>query len=180
MSQYLYWKFSNILPHFLIDSFVEEHKHKDATLGLVDTENFDPSVRRVMKNDVDDFHYMSLLLLSLGIKANDQYWKYDLENTHQCEYLQYHATQYGYYQSHIDSLMLSKLQERKLTVIGLLNNDYQGGRFYLQVDGDKKQFIPTQKSDVIVFPSFYLHGVEKVQSGIRKSIVTWLYGPCFR
>jgi predicted 2-oxoglutarate/Fe(II)-dependent dioxygenase YbiX len=32
----------------------------------------------------------------------------------------------------------------------------------------------------LIFPSFILHGVEPVTSGIRRSIVSWMIGPWFK
>jgi PKHD-type hydroxylase len=68
---------------------------------------------------------------------------------------------------------------RKLTVLAFLNDDFEGGRLFLQVGHEK--MYPIQKAGtVLVFPSFILHGVEPVVKGIRRSIVTWMVGPWFK
>ena len=59
------------------------------------------------------------------------------------------------------------------TIIGLLNDDYEGGN--LVMFGDKK--INTKKGDLIVFPSLFLfpHEVKPITKGIRYSYITWLW-----
>ena len=58
-----------------------------------------------------------------------------------------------------------------LTVLGALNNDYEGGE--LMMFGDQKIHLPA--GAVIVFPSnfMYPHEVKPVKSGIRYSYVSW-------
>ena len=59
------------------------------------------------------------------------------------------------------------------TVIGLLNDDYEGGN--LVMFGDKK--INTKKGDLIVFPSLFLfpHEIKPITKGIRYSYITWVW-----
>jgi PKHD-type hydroxylase len=68
---------------------------------------------------------------------------------------------------------------RKLTVLVFLNDDFEGGRLFLQ-NGHGKIYPPQKAGTALVFPSFMLHGVEPVTSGIRRSVVTWLVGPWFK
>lgn len=60
-----------------------------------------------------------------------------------------------------------------ITVLGALNDDYEGGEFYMF--GDKKIDMPT--GSVIVFPSNFLypHEVKPVKSGVRYSYVSWAW-----
>lgn len=60
-----------------------------------------------------------------------------------------------------------------LSVLGSLNNDYEGGE--LIMFGDKK--IELNAGDIMVFPSnfMYPHEVKKVTSGIRYSYVSWVW-----
>lgn len=59
-----------------------------------------------------------------------------------------------------------------LTVLGSLNEDYEGGEFMLC--GEK---IELKTGDVIVFPSNFLypHEVKPVKSGVRYSFVSWVW-----
>lgn len=58
-----------------------------------------------------------------------------------------------------------------LTVLGVLNDDYEGGEFLLFEDKE----IKMPAGSVIVFPSnfMYPHEVKPVKSGIRYSYVSW-------
>lgn len=58
-----------------------------------------------------------------------------------------------------------------LTILGSLNDDYEGGE--LMMFGDHKIELPT--GSVVVFPSNFMfpHEVRPVKSGVRYSYVSW-------
>lgn len=60
-----------------------------------------------------------------------------------------------------------------LTVLGALNNEYEGGDFVMF--GDKKVEMPS--GAVVVFPSNFMfpHEVKPVTSGVRYSYVSWAW-----
>jgi len=60
-----------------------------------------------------------------------------------------------------------------LSVIGMLNDNYEGGE--LIFFKDKK--INFEKGDILIFPSTFLypHQVSLITKGIRYSYVTWVY-----
>lgn len=60
-----------------------------------------------------------------------------------------------------------------LSIVGCLNNDYEGGEF-IMFDDLK---INIKKGDVLIFPSafMYRHRVETVTKGERWSFVTWAF-----
>lgn len=59
-----------------------------------------------------------------------------------------------------------------LSILGVLNDDYEGGEFYLIDD-----IIDLKKGDVIIFPSnfMYPHKVEPVTKGTRYSYISWVW-----
>ena len=59
-----------------------------------------------------------------------------------------------------------------LSVLGVLNDDYEGGEFYLV---DEKTDL--SNGDVIIFPSnfMYPHKVEPITKGTRYSYITWIW-----
>ena len=77
---------------------------------------------------------------------------------------------------HVDHIRSMFDGEKKgipiLSVLGVLNNDYEGGEFYII---DKK--IEFSKGDVIIFPSnfMYPHKVEPVTKGTRYSYISWIW-----
>ena len=60
-----------------------------------------------------------------------------------------------------------------LSILGVLNDDYEGGQFVM-FDDTKIKF---DKGDVLVFPSLFLypHKVEPVKSGTRYSYISWAW-----
>jgi len=69
-----------------------------------------------------------------------------------------------------------------LSIVGVLNDDYEGGEMYIDTEKDywkqdPQQLVKLQKAGSIsVFPSDRWHKVAKVTKGIRYSLVVWLMG----
>ena len=59
-----------------------------------------------------------------------------------------------------------------LSIIGMLNNDYEGGKLIFY---DKEYKL--KKGEIIVFPSNFLypHKVTKITKGERYSFVVWVW-----
>ena len=85
----------------------------------------------------------------------------------------------GKYETHVDTFHKLSNETRKLTILVFLNDDFEGGKFYI-ANGHKKLYPEQKKGTVLIFPSFMPHGVEPVTKGIRYSIVTWMVGPYFK
>ena len=60
-----------------------------------------------------------------------------------------------------------------LSVLGLLNDDYEGGEFVMWRD----KVIELKAGDLIIFPSNFLypHKVNPVTKGTRYSYISWVY-----
>ena len=60
-----------------------------------------------------------------------------------------------------------------LSVLGILNDDYEGGEFIMFEDEE----IKLKKGDILVFPSIFLypHKVEPVTKGTRYSFISWVW-----
>jgi predicted 2-oxoglutarate/Fe(II)-dependent dioxygenase YbiX len=60
-----------------------------------------------------------------------------------------------------------------LSVLGILNDDYEGGEF-IMFDNEK---IKLNKGDLLIFPSIFLypHKVETVTKGTRYSFISWVW-----
>ena len=75
---------------------------------------------------------------------------------------------------HINSLFTG---ERRgipiLSIVGVLNDDYEGGEFIMFDDYE----IKFKAGDLIIFPSVFLysHLVKPIKEGIRYSFVSWCY-----
>lgn len=75
-----------------------------------------------------------------------------------------------FYKTHVDC---GPLKLRTLSIIILLNDDFQGGE--LQFFGGK-YIVSLKKYSMVIFPSNFLfpHEVKPVISGIRYTIVSWV------
>jgi len=60
-----------------------------------------------------------------------------------------------------------------LSIVGLLNEDYEGGEFIMFDDME----IKLKQGDILIFPSNFLypHKVNSVTKGIRDSFVSWVW-----
>lgn len=60
-----------------------------------------------------------------------------------------------------------------LTIIGLLNNDFEGGDLVMFKDTK----IDTKEGDIIIFPSLFLfpHEITPISKGIRYSYISWAW-----
>tara|TARA_R100000388_G_C7242154_1_gene162223 strand:- start:1308 stop:2420 length:1113 start_codon:yes stop_codon:yes gene_type:complete len=149
-----------------------DDKLKDALL-VGDVLNKD--IRNNKKIEIPTDQGIGATLAGIGLAANNSMWKFNIDNCDQAEYLRYGSS--GHFSEHIDTVF-DKKHQRKLTIILFLNDDYEGGRLYLKT-GNQKIYPQQSAGDVIIFPSFFLHSVEPVLSGTRRTIVSWLKGPSF-
>lgn len=181
-----YWVYNDVLTHEDCEALIKgltTLKSEVADVGVDSNRSkVDTEIRNVQKVILPTYKGIGAILTAVGMDANRQRWQFDIDGANQCEFLNYPAGG-GRYKGHIDTF-LSNLpahtsQCRKLTVLAFLNEDYTGGKFFLQV-GSNKIYPPQEKGNVLVFPSFLLHGVEDVVEGERYSVVCWLVGPWFK
>jgi PKHD-type hydroxylase len=118
---------------------------------------------------------------------NNDYYNFDLYGYDIFQYTVYNSTDKGEYNWHIDTI-LDELTEgperstRKLSIIMLLSvpgKDFTGGEFQIMKDLNPIT-IDMHKGKIVAFPSFMMHRVKPILTGIRKSIVIWVEGPKFR
>ena len=97
---------------------------------------------------------------------NIQYTVYDQDGDH--------------YDWHMDKGMINT-SPRKLSMVLQLSDpaDYEGGdlEFFLGSDVIKAE---KKRGMIYAFPSYIVHRVTPVTSGVRKSLVAWIAGPKFR
>jgi predicted 2-oxoglutarate/Fe(II)-dependent dioxygenase YbiX len=116
-------------------------------------------------------------LAAAGLSANRRAWNFNISHANQAEFLKYPAG--GRYTAHMDTFLNPQEECRKLTVLAFLNDDFEGGKFFIQ-DGHERYYPPQAKGTVLVFPSFLVHGVEDITKGTRYSVVCWMVGPFFK
>jgi hypothetical protein len=139
--------------------------------------NINLNIRNVLRLPLPMNQGIGATLTSCGLNINHEKWKYNITHSNQTEFLMYDVN--GKYEAHVDTVHQHNTETRKLTVIAILNNDFEGGKFYI-MNSHEKIYPPQEKGDIIVFPSFMVHGVEPVIKGKRFTVVTWLVGPYFK
>jgi PKHD-type hydroxylase len=124
-------------------------------------------------------------LLQLTAHINNNYYGYDLSGFDHFQYTEYNGegSKYDFHTDMIfgDQIPNDILLPRKLSFSLILSNpdEYTGGDFEIQI-GKKTDPVPQPRGRVIAFPSFVLHRVAPLTSGVRKSIVFWAVGPKFK
>lgn len=118
---------------------------------------------------------------------NNSVYGFELYGYKDYQYTEYYGDQKGKYGVHMDLIMTEAkpaelLDTRKLSLSLLLSDqekDFTGGDFLIHEGGNPTR-VHAPKGTMIFFPSFMLHEVTPVTSGLRKSIVVWVEGPKFR
>lgn len=115
--------------------------------------------------------------------ANEMFYGFHLNGYSSFQYTTYDAEQKGNYGWHMDMFMGNSTDEfepRKLSMTLLLNDDFEGGEFQLNLGNQNDAVtLPAQKGRALLFPSFMCHRVAPVTKGKRRSLVVWCLGPKF-
>lgn len=135
------------------------------------------NIRNVARLQLSMNQGIGATLTSCGLNINHQFWQYHITHSNQTEFLMYDVN--GKYEAHVDTFHQHGNETRKLTCLAILNDDFEGGKFYI-INSHEKIYPSQEKGDIIVFPSFMVHGVEPVTKGKRFTVVTWLVGPYFK
>ena len=175
------WSYTDILTKEACDSLIKLYSGsavpKEPPVIGTGTGAIDKSIRNVERVLLPTYKDIGGRLAAAGLAANHHNWKFDITHANQAEFLIYPAG--GRYQSHTDTFLAHGEDCRKLTVLAFLNDDFKGGKFYLQ-NGHQRFYPPQSKGTVLVFPSFLMHGVEDIEEGTRYSVVCWMVGKFFR
>lgn len=108
-------------------------------------------------------------------EINEKYYKFSIQWTEDCQFTRYDDSYNGFFSKHLDIIGFSGEAARKISVVILLNNDYEGGELKIYADAEPHVVIKG-KGTVVLFPSFLLHEVTPVTSGTRYSLVNWVNG----
>jgi hypothetical protein len=173
--------FENHLTDSFCDNLIKTYKQdvikKEPPIIGSDTGTINKSIRDTERVILPQNIGIGATLTSAGLNANHYWWQYTITHSNQTEFLIYKPN--GHYSPHVDTFQAHSNETRKLTALAFLNDDYEGGKFFLNANGTL-YYPPQKKGTVLVFPSYMIHGVEPVTKGIRYSCVTWLVGPYFK
>jgi|TARA_R110000824_G_scaffold107886_1_gene254586 PKHD-type hydroxylase len=125
----------------------------------------------------DDNFQLYRKLTDTITNLNKQFFGFDLYGlTEGLQFTNYKAPD-GKYDSHVDRSYGTQI--RKLSIVILLSDDFEGGDFEL-ISGDKPDKLKMEKGKLFLFPSFVLHRVKPITKGERNSLVAWVTGPNFK
>ena len=119
-------------------------------------------------------------MLDLVKIANSNLWNFDLvSSSENIQYTEYHEGG-GHYGYHVD-IGPGAASHRKISMVVQLSDpiEYAGGDFEI-LRGMNPERLPNNQGAVLLFPSYMLHRVTPVTSGIRRSLVLWVGGSAFR
>jgi PKHD-type hydroxylase len=160
--------------------------HQDAVVDA-DSPRYDQNIRTtkvawIERNPRTENTYdrMETIILSL----NSQFFQYNLVKLTPFQHAIYNGSEQAHFDWHSDYCRETGREEndfRKLSITVQLSDpsDYAGGELQARVRSGI-DVAPKSRGTVIAFPSFVLHRVTPVTSGVRKSLVGWVLGPDYK
>lgn len=115
----------------------------------------------------------------LGARVNGDVFGFDIvPQIRAMQHTEYHAADEGCHNWHEDNNWLAQGHDRKLTAVLLLTppEEFAGGTFELA----HEKLNNFSQGDVVFIPAFHKHRVTPVTAGVRKTLVSWWYGPPWR
>ena len=122
-------------------------------------------------------------ILPLIDKINQENYKFDLINVETLQLTKYDHVDKGFYEPHEDTDMpdINGMQRKLSFTIQLTDpRAYEGGHLVFPSVSDYDPSNVLEQGTAIIFPSYLVHGVQPVTSGVRYSLVGWARGPQFR
>lgn len=153
----------------------------DARVVQPDTAVVDTEYRRCQTSFIKlkSIEWLKEKLFKTVYQTNSKHFKFVLHGIHDIQVIRYDID--SFYDKHLDVNTNESNQQRKLTFVIQLSdsNHYTGGDLILYAD-KKGRAVSRNKGSIAIFPSFTLHEVSKLTSGIRYSMIGWCFGPEFK
>jgi PKHD-type hydroxylase len=166
----------------LIISMISQSPTNEA---LLVGSNKDHNLRKselVWTDDVVGMEWVMDRLIELVRKSNRDHFEFDLrEFAESPQVAIYKSSDSGHFVWHSDIGSGPASGKRKLTLVLQLSGSdtYEGGDLEV-MPGAQILTAGRAQGCVSIFPSFTLHQVTPVKSGIRHSMTVWAHGPAFR
>jgi PKHD-type hydroxylase len=147
--------------------------------------NKDHNIRKselVWTDNVVGMEWVMDRLIELVRSSNRDHFEFDLrEFAESPQVAIYKSSGNGHFAWHSDIGGGSTSRKRKLTLVLQLSgaDAYEGGDLEV-MPGAQVLTAGRAQGCVSIFPSFTLHQVTPVKSGIRHSMTVWAHGPAFR
>lgn len=164
-------------------SLLESLQYQDATtIG-----NQDEKISEVRSSRIkwipqtNNWQWLYEKLFNMIEEANGTLWNFDLFGTNEfIQYTEYLASDQGHYDWHQD-IGPGGPSLRKVSLVVQLTEaeEYEGGDLQIWPGGNIWT-VPKGKGNVAIFPSYMMHRVTPMTSGVRKSLVLWAGGQHYK
>ncbi len=166
-----------------IETMIDSLNFSDGRVGHDNKGSLEKQTRKSSVGWIPQTDYTRWLYDKLAIAVrtqNDKRWGLDLYGCG--EMIQY--TRYspgGKYNWHMDVGNSGRSVNRKVSLSVMISgkDECEGGEFEMH-NTQKYDHIDLDKGDAVIFPSYMMHRVCPVKSGMRRSLVLWVSGPPFR
>jgi predicted 2-oxoglutarate/Fe(II)-dependent dioxygenase YbiX len=150
---------------------------KEATLGS-DGSELNLQTRKTAVRFAPQNYWLEGIFERFITEANKHCgWEYHITGAERVQFAEYGES--NHYTWHTDTFTLSGSPvDRKISVVCLLNDEFEGGEFEMRLYSDYT--APLKKGSMIAFPSILEHRVKPVTAGVRRSATMWFNGPRFR
>jgi PKHD-type hydroxylase len=176
--------------YFIKEFFTVKQCHELLTkLDMYSSDGHDVPAHGVIKtatvNTIKWSNVKNLLggLEDISHTVNKEIFGFDLYNFRDQDMINYniyHSENQGQYAWHKD-FEINKMYDLKLTVIANISDEnYSGGEFEIFQNDPIHIKEIEEPGSILIFPSFLLHRVKPVTSGIRKTVSFWIAGPKLR
>jgi len=162
---------------------LESLQYQDATtIG-----NQDEKISEVRSSKIkwipqtNNWQWLYQKLFNMIEEANGTLWNFDLFGTNEfIQYTEYLASDQGHYDWHQD-IGPGGPSLRKVSLVVQLTDaeEYEGGDLQIWPGGNIWT-VPKGKGNVAIFPSYMMHRVTPMTSGVRKSLVLWAGGQHYK
>lgn len=186
VNHFNYYYFTNAFTEQEIEEIIKIGESiSKVTATTVGGDGVDGQVTNYRKSEVswinrkENTKWIYDRISDLAIKANSEMWNFDIwDFQDDLQYTTYYGDG-GHYDWHAD--LGVGISNRKLSIVLQLSdpNDYEGGDLQMNPGGNILT-VPKEKGLICFFPSFMLHRVTPLTSGLRRSLVVWLCGANLR
>ncbi len=147
-------------------------------------EKLDKTYRDSKQAWLDDRDVATFMFENMKAANKDPDWNFDITDGERVQYTKYGVG--GHYTSHTDAIISlgNPRLTRKLTMVVVLNDDFEGGQFQFVKVGMTNNIVTEEldlrKGESIVFPAMNEHAVLPVTSGERRIVISWAWGPLWK
>jgi len=170
--------FKNAVPKEYCDLILAQTPWEKTTLAQLNGYEQLETNLDTRKTDIyweELFSPVGCIIQSYLLEAN-KVWNYHVLRLEKIQMSKY--IDGGHYDWHMDSKEPVNNEQRKLSIVLLLNDNFEGGM--LEIESNPNENVLKSQGDIVVFPSFLKHKVHPVTNGTRYTAVSWAYGNPFR